>query len=202
MKLSNADEIRISILLALAVGEVVGFLHFYGQPSFTDFIIVSLSGILLTIPMLWIEWIQRSGISIFSVLASILFCAAFAFGWNKANLFERLAIAVIPLLIIIRAFRKLNRHIDTDQQEAFIKTIRAEDNRLGRITRNTVGLTTCILLTVGIGSGHTSALWAIPLAIPITWFAWRIIVHLFLQQQGKLDTNDPIETLTDQGGRA
>ena len=202
MKLSNADELRISILLALAIGEVVGFLHFYGKPNFTEFVIVSLAGILLTIPVLWIESIQRRGVSVFSVLASIWFCAAMTAFWKEANLFERLLIAGLPLLTATGFLRKLLRPVDIDQQEAFLKIVRTEDKRLGRIARNTVGLFTCIILMAFVGPHGAPELWVIPLAIPITWFAWRIIFHLFIGQQSGVDANDPIEALTEQGAEA
>jgi hypothetical protein len=206
MKLSNTDEIRISILMALAIGEVVGLLHFYGQPTFAQLVIHSLAGILLIIPLLWIEYIQRRGISYFSVLFSIGVCTGMTASWNEGSslehLFVRPLIVGLPILVTTKLLRKLLRPIDTDQQETFLNTIRDEDVRIARVSRNTIGLLACIFLTAFMGPGRASLLWAIPLVIPAAWFAWRLILHLFLRQNDSADMNDPTGTLINQGGRA
>jgi hypothetical protein len=203
MTLSNANKIRISILMALAIAEIVGLLHFYGQPKLIAFIILSLAGILLIIPLLWLEYIQRRGISYFSFLAGIWMSAALTAGWNEGGQFERLLtrplIAGLPIIVAIAILRKLICPIDIDQQEEFLKAIRAEDNRLGRILKNTVGLVACIMLMGHMGSQRASVLWTIPLAIPIAWFTWRVIFHLFLGQRIGDEENVPVE-ISNSGG--
>jgi hypothetical protein len=202
MQLSNKTEIRISILLALAIAETVGLLHFYGQPTFTLFIASSLMGIILIVPLLWIEWMQRRGISYFHVFIAIGICVLAIRCWNEGGVFYRLAGLGLALLFAIRILRRMLHHVDVDQQEMYLKAIGAEDKRLGSITGSTAGLVISIFLTLGIGSGHASVLWAVPLAIPISWFTWRLIIHLFFEKQNSVDLNDPTEILTEQGGLA
>jgi hypothetical protein len=206
MKFSNADEIRISILMALIIGETVGLLHFYGQPTFSQFIILSLAGITLTIPLLWLEWIQRRGVSYFGIFFAIWCYAAMTAWWNEGGQFERMfdrvLIVGLPIWIMVKVLRKLLRPLDLDQQEAFLITNRAEDKRIGRIARNTVGLIACLLLSLGMVSGRASALWTIPLSLPVIWFTWRIIFHLFYDQQISVDEKVRSDVVTDSGGRA
>jgi fumarate reductase subunit C len=206
MKVSNTDEIRISILMALAISEIVGLLHFYRQPMFAQFVIHSLAGILLIIPLLWIEYIQRRGISYFSVLFSIGVCTGMTASWNEGSsiehLFVRPLIVGLPILVTTKLLRKLLRPIDIDQQETFLNTIRDEDVRAARVAGNTVGLLACIFLTAFMGPGRASLLWAIPLVIPAAWFAWRLILHLFIKRESRNEANVFIERTTEQGGRA
>jgi len=206
MKLSNADEIRISILMALAIGEIVGLFHFFGQPTFIAFFIHSLAGILIIIPLLWLEWIQWRGVSYFSVLYAICVCTAMTAGWNEGTPFEHLVarplIVGLPIMVTIKFLRKLLRPIDTDQQDTFLKNIRPEDNWLGRITRHIVGLFTCILFLAYLLIRHKSILWAVPLVIPSVWFAWRLFIHLFINKWSVEDLTTSSESVAIQGGRA
>jgi hypothetical protein len=98
MKLPTIVKIRIPILLALAIGEAVGLLHFYGQPKFFQFIVLSLAGIMLIVPLLWLDFMRRLEVP-YSAL--ILIPAAFlgiASSWKHGD--DAFAVMWVVLLLV------------------------------------------------------------------------------------------------------
>jgi hypothetical protein len=115
MKLSTIAEIRIPILLAMAVGETVGLFLCYGHRSFGPFLILSLWAIFLAISLLWIDWIRRRGVPYYNVFSTIMF-GFFALGsWVTGEHIFALLFAGMSLLGLISIPRKLFRSVNTEQ---------------------------------------------------------------------------------------
>jgi hypothetical protein len=63
MKLPSIAIVRVPILLALAIGEAAGLLYFYGHSKFFQLVVLSLTGIMFIVPLLWLEAMRRFKVS-------------------------------------------------------------------------------------------------------------------------------------------
>jgi hypothetical protein len=85
MKLTSIVKFRIVILLALSVGEVFGLLHFYGQSEFTSFILFSLGGIMLIVPLLWLEVMRRFKVNYYQLVLIPIAILGITNSWNHGD---------------------------------------------------------------------------------------------------------------------
>jgi hypothetical protein len=162
MKLPCITKIRIPILVALAIGEIVGLFHFYGLPDFVQFVILSLEGIFLTFPLLWADLLLRRGVDGFNIFiallsgASIILMSQLTFRTgNTGDKIDSIGIVgVIFFMATVILFKMLRPHY-------------------GPITRYTLTFFGYIILFAWACSSHISMQWKIAVALPLSWFAWR-----------------------------
>jgi hypothetical protein len=76
----SIEKIRIPIMAALAIGEIIGLIHFDGHPVFIQFIVLSIVGLLLIVPLLWMDVMRQLKIP-YSV--AILISLSFSWGANS-----------------------------------------------------------------------------------------------------------------------
>src|SRR6266496_3227381 len=72
--------------------ETVYLLRFYGYPISAPVIILSLEGLFLAIPLLWINWLRRRGVFFYTLLA-LGFTGAAVADWIRSEPISALAFA-------------------------------------------------------------------------------------------------------------
>jgi len=89
MKLPTIAKFRILILFALAVCEVIGLLHFYGQPAIFRFIGFSTAVIMLVFPLLWLDIMGCIDVNYLEFISTPLLIVAISIPLkNEVNGFE------------------------------------------------------------------------------------------------------------------
>jgi hypothetical protein len=109
MKLPTIAEIRIPILIVLAVGEAIGFALLQGHRSFVAFIVLSTLGIPIVVSLLWIDWIRSRGVPYNYVLGTIMSVYWIPVSWVRGLrvlFFILVASFVISVVIILRRLLK------------------------------------------------------------------------------------------------
>jgi hypothetical protein len=200
MNLPAIAKVRIPILVAIAIAEVVGFAYFSanrlqhpnGQTWFSLFVFTSLVGVPLTVPLLWLDWMRRRGVVYYLVFLVVAF-SLFAFtSWTRDERIYAFLFGGMSLVGVTKILIRLLRPVTWAQQEENLAAIRAEQNELGPITKYTVALTVWVALTAWSWSQakHPIPLWAaIPIALPSVWFAWRLAYHVLNRKEISGDTN-------------
>ena len=108
MTLPTVAKLRIPITLAIAIGEVVGILYFYRQPKFFQFVVLSLLGIMLATPLLWLDFMQRIKVKYFEFFWIPLCFTWTANTWKDGNRGFAIAWAILLLvgvtIVLIRIY--------------------------------------------------------------------------------------------------
>jgi len=68
MKLPTVVQVRVPILLTMAVSVIFGLFYFYGQPKFFQFAISALVIILLIAPLLWLDALRRVDVTLRQII--------------------------------------------------------------------------------------------------------------------------------------
>lgn len=193
MKLPEVAKLRIPMLLLLAVGETVGLAYFRGHRIFELFAALSTTGILLIVPLLWVDWMQRKGVPYFP-----FFVLAFSFdggmaSWHRREMIFLAFWAAMFLSLATLIAVKLARSADQAQQEANLAAIRARGQEFGPVSRNLVGFVAWLMLALSFWSLAKSPI-SLRIAAPIVligfWFAWRLVVNLhhFFRGEAGMDS--------------
>jgi hypothetical protein len=187
MKLPPIAKLRIPILLALAVGETFGLIHFYGRHGFSQFAVFSLEGILIIALPLWFSALRKRGVPGFDIIiavfagASAIGLSGIAFGfWGRREKADALAGAGTVLFIATAILLKLLRP------------------RHGPVARDAITFFGYSILAVWTWSSNASILWKAVVALPILWFVWRVVFHFRSRQR----VSSQPKAITDIGGRA
>ncbi|MGD0095998.1 MAG: hypothetical protein ABSB60_05850 [Terracidiphilus sp.] len=191
MKLPPIARLRIPILLALALGEVLGLLHFYGQHGFAKFVVFSLQGVyVVTLPM-WFGSLRRRGVPGFDILIAVVAGAAAIGGcgiarnvWalgDKADASGSVGVSVFIAGTIV--FKLLRPRHASAVREALLFLAYAT-------------------LVMWLWVRNTSTPWKAVSLLPLLWFAWRVVFHILNRHKSSGDTNSSSEVVTQHGGRA
>lgn len=167
MKAPAVAKFRIPILLTLAIAEALGLLHFYGQQGFSQFAVLSLEGMLLTIPLLWVESLRQRGVPSFDILIAILagICAILQSKlalneWASGEQTRAQAYAMVTLFIILVILLKLLFP------------------HCGHFGADAITFLSFLVAVTWSWSHRSSVLWIASTALVLLLFAWRITFHL------------------------
>jgi hypothetical protein len=201
MKLPSISAMRIPILVALAACEIAGILYFYarlvhhqahGQRYFSEFIALSAMGIVLIVPVLWIDWIRRRGIRYLQVFLVSLCVISFFDAWNNGQTaYLRIWAGFLFVGVVLMSI-KLLRPVGKEQQEANLAAIKSGSKELSPVAKYTVLLITWFTLMAWSWSQPPDAIpWWIEilLAPPTLWFAWRLAFHLLKMKRTTSDAD-------------
>jgi hypothetical protein len=201
MKLPSIPAIRIPILVVLAACEIAGIAYFHsrlvhhqshGQRDFAEFIALSVMGIVLIVPLLWIDWIRRRGIRYFQVFLVSLCVISFLDAWNNGQeAYLRIWAGFLFVGLVLMSIKML-RPVGKEQQEANLAAIKSGSKELSPVAKYTVLLITWFTLMAWAWSQPQDAipLWIeILLAPPTLWFAWRLTFHLLKMKRTTADAD-------------
>jgi hypothetical protein len=191
MRLSSSGGVRVLFLLALAIGEIVGLLHFYRQQTFIPFVVLSMEGILLTLPLLWLTSLRRRGVPGFDIFIGV-WSGICAIGlsqlalrtWDRGDKVDALACAGVSLFMAIVILLKLLHP------------------RNSPVAKDAVTFFGYLVILAWAWVSNISTQWKIVVALPLAWFGWRLIFHIRNRQTTSKDSSASSDTLTDKGGRA
>jgi len=194
MNMPAIAKVRIPILVALAVSESVGIVHFYGQPRFERLVAISLAGILLIMPLLWIDWLKRRGVTYFPFFMLALAFLSVANAWLDHELALVSIWGFLLLSFVVLILVKIARPANLAQQAANVASIREDGQQTGPVSRNLFGLIVWfgIVATIwSVAKTPISLQIAAPLALVGLWFVWRLTVnlHRFFKQEAAEDRN-------------
>ena len=187
MKLPSIAKIRIPILLTLTIGEIAGLLHFFGQPNFVQFVVLSLEGILLTFPLLWANSLLRRGVDGFNIFiallsgTSIILLSRLSFRmWNAGERVDTIAFAGTSLFMAtVILFKMLRPHY-------------------GTVTKDALAFFGYFIMLLWASSSHIAMLWKVVAALPLIWFVWRVVFQIRSYRK----SGNQLKAIADQGGRA
>ena len=199
MKVSTISMIRTLIVAALIMAAIAGIVEFHNEPMFADFLVPSVGILIFAIPLIWIDWFWRHGVSFLHIgIASIVGFDALAL-WSGGNLRDTCFVAVFFFAIWVALIRKTTCPLNADQQRANLKANRTEDIRILHVLSNTVGFVGCFTSSAVLWCDPRSRKWAILLLFPMPWFAWRVIWHLFIRLRSSNRGNDSIKEAVSEG---
>jgi hypothetical protein len=209
MKLPTITKVRIPVLLALAVAEAFGLLHFYGQRSFVNFVFLSLSGILLINTLLLTDWVwtkqrkYRVAVIAFPMIAVLV---ALRY-WNAGDHISSVSLAFYEVLkgtILRKLFSTVAPiAIERDPIDAAHGKIIPRD-LFARIVCFSLGLFVSWLVAIRSWVYLSSEFWAVLasiLALIGTLVAFTYFLSI-IRERFSCKTNTSDESVTDQGGRA
>jgi hypothetical protein len=181
MRAPNFARIRISVVAALIAAVTIGLIEFDGRPKFHDFPVLSVGMLVFVIPLLWIDWFWRHDISIIHIgIASVVGSDALGC-WSGGNRRDACFLAVLFLAMWAALIRRAIRPLDEDRQQENLEFLKAEDIRCFHVLSNTVGLLACFTGSALLWRDPKSTGWAILLLLPMVWFGWRVMWHLFIR---------------------
>jgi hypothetical protein len=191
MRLSSPAGIRVLVLLVLATGETVGLFHFYGQRSFISFALLSVEGVLLTLPLLWLTSLRRHGVPGFDIFIGI-WCGICAIGlsqlalrtWERGDRVDALASAGVALFMV---------------SSILVKLLRPHHGLIFKDAVAFFGYAVCLAWT---WFSSISMPWKVVVALPLAWFGWRVVFHIRNWQRTIREAGASTRILTDEGGRA
>jgi len=191
MKLPPFAKFRIPILIALAIGEAFGLLHFHGQRGFNQFAVFSLQGVFVIALPMWFNSLRQRGVPGFDiVIATVAGALVIGECGIALNLWERAdkagTFASVGLSIFITA-------------TILFKLIRP---RHDSVIRDALLLFAYAILVMWVWMRYTSILWLVVVTLPSLWSVWRVIFHIRNRHESSGDTNDSSSAVTNQGGRA
>jgi len=197
----SASAIRIPILVTLAACEIAGIAYFYlrlahhqahGQRDITGFIALSAMGIVLIVPVLWIDWIRRRGVRYFQVFLISLCVISLFDAWNNGQMaYLRIWAGFLFVGLVLMSI-KLLRPVGKEQQEANLAAIKSGSKELSPVAKYTVLLITWFTLMAWSWSQPQDAIpWWIEilLAPPTLWFAWRLTFYLLKMKRTTADAD-------------
>jgi hypothetical protein len=167
MKLPTLAKLRFPILIVLAICEAIGLRYFYRTAEFRNFAILSLDGLVLTIPLLWIDSLRRRGLSGFNIFIAVL--------------------AGINSVVLLRS--ALNYW---DRGEKALAVVSAEAALFiaivilfklifpgaGLIAKDAIAFIGYSVMVVWIWPSNAYIQWKVVSLIPLLWFAWRVVFHI------------------------
>jgi len=183
MNQSTMAVIRVLVLLALAVGEAMGLLHYSAQPMFPEFISLSAWLIFLVVPLLWIGRFWQHGVSYLHVAIVSVFGYWALNGWLGAERMYSLLAAAAFLVGVINVIRKMIRPVDRHAQAAHFQAMKQADVALFLVAGNTAGLLACFVCWAKMWSVADLKAWSFLLVVPALWFGWRVVFRLFFARR-------------------
>jgi hypothetical protein len=205
MKLASITKIRIPILLALIVGEIVGLVHFYRTPNFVLFALITLFGTALTASYLWIEWFVEQRINKQNLMFFYPFWVMFGIHeFVRGEVFMIILWIILFLIVIsqviIRLIYPLKTNVNQTEDKGIVYGFTGAEILFAVIFMLSLFL---MMWNILVQNRHISFIWSFPFVIPlivIIWiyFSFRIELKR-INQTGNLSilNND-----NNQGGRA
>jgi hypothetical protein len=189
---------RIPLLLALAFSEIAAIFILRGQPSFHVFLAASLTLVLLTLPLLFIQEIWSRNVSYF---VFVFFALGVSLSIEELLVGRGLTQAPLNLLFVSLLFlglirRDLWRTKNFSEEQSRIR--KAEDIRFFWVCVNLAGIVACFVDL----AFHPNGNWAY-LALPIAFlFLCGTVYCLFIRRTHIGSSNDSSRERLDPGGRA
>jgi hypothetical protein len=192
MKLPPIAKIRIPILLALGVGEIASLLHFYGQPKFFQFAVLSIEGILLTFPLLWFNTLRQRGVDGFNIFIAILLgINVFLLSRSSLSYLEKRETNIAQESAVLALFM------------VFIILLKMLRPHYGSIAKDVMTfLFTFVLFIAWTWQYHASYMWIIIVSLWSLWFAWRTVFHIRNWEKTRKGIHITSDDITTQGGCA
>ncbi len=100
MKPPSIARVRIPILVALAIGETIGLIHYFGRWNFTQFLAMSSFLAFLIVPLLWLEFIRQIKASFPIFFLTPLTFISLANSWRGGHTGFTITWAIFFLLVI------------------------------------------------------------------------------------------------------
>jgi hypothetical protein len=202
MKLPSLGQLRIPILLSLAVGECLGLIHFYGHRSFAEFVFVSWSVILFVDFLLSADWSKKRGYSFAGSLISACIVLVALRYWNAGDRISSVLLVSVPVFKASRIGRKL--FSPTNPVGSFSWKLHPRDT-FGTIAVLFIPILVSWLVVIRSWVYLSSMFWAVfasSLALFITFLVAFMAFLNIKSQRRSCNANDPLKTVADHRGRA
>jgi hypothetical protein len=124
------SQLRIRILIALAIGEIAGVAYFswraqlnplHGGAALSGFLKLSLMSIALVASYLWQDWFSRRGIRYFEVCAVIVLGAASIVRPRQMQAWQVVLNACLAALFLIAMLPRLFRPASAEKEQSKLR---------------------------------------------------------------------------------
>jgi hypothetical protein len=189
MKLPTVAEIRVPLLAALIATEIGGIAHFYGSRSFLSFLYLCIVGAAITGMLLWIEKIEKIGVSR-DDLALYYFFIIPSPGSRLGTTFFRFAFGVVFSMVV--GFLILQFTGGKGSIEGPGST-NAGRIHFGPLIAVFVLLFSCSCGVMFASDNCPSMIWSFPLFPPLFWFVGQYILYRI--DKKKINPNENLSIL-------
>lgn len=164
--------------VALTLSDTYGALQLNDPRKLIGYFLALLSLMTLACGLLWIRPIWRKGIS-YSEAGIFSLCGYICAGRFIADdLIYGIGYLVVLFFIGRTLYRKWDRALDAEKQEANLRSFRALDIFLLKCILNSIGLLAGLIAAAVMWIRPHLRIWAIVPLLPSLWFGWKMISYL------------------------
>ena len=164
--------------MGLTLRDTYGALQLNDPRKLIGYFLAFLSLMTLACDLLWIRPIWRKGIS-YSEVSIFSLCGHICAGRFIADdLIYSIGYLVVLFFIGRTLYKKWDRALDAEKQEANLRSFRALDIFLLKCILNSIGLLAGLIAAAVMWIRPHFRIWAIFPLLPSLWFGWKMISYL------------------------